>query len=376
MDKAPCRSWVEISRARLAGNFAAVRAAVGPAVQVMPVVKADAYHHGAVEVSRLLVSEGARWLAVSNVEEGVELRQAGIGVRIVLMAGVLAQEWETLVAENLTPVIHSLDDLKLLEKLAVRAGRKLSYHLKIDTGLGRLGTRAEAEAILLAIEAAPHLECEGLMTHLASPTDFIGSQTEEQLRAYESMRLSLAAAGLRPPWLHTASSTAIAYGRRAAWQTMVRPGISLYGYVSPAQGKPFERLLPVAPALAWKTAVLEVKDVPSGAEIGYGALYRAPAPMRVAVLAAGYADGYPHQLGNRAQVILKGRHAALIGAVSMDLLTVDASGCPDLRPGDAATLIGEEGEARVDAAELARATGTIPYSILCNIAARVKKFYV
>jgi alanine racemase len=143
MDKAPCRSWVEISRARLAGNFAAVRAAVGPAVEVMPVVKADAYHHGAVEVSRLLVGEGARWLAVSNVEEGVELRQAGIGVHIVLMAGVLAQEWETAVAENLTPVLHSLDDLKRLEELAVRAGRKLSYHLKIDTGLGRLGTRAE-----------------------------------------------------------------------------------------------------------------------------------------------------------------------------------------------------------------------------------------
>jgi alanine racemase len=130
------------------------------------------------------------------------------------------------------------------------------------------------------------------------------------------------------------------------------------------------------PALAWKAAVLEVKDVPAGATIGYGALYRTPRPMRIAVLGAGYADGYPHQLGNRSRVILNGRHAALLGAVSMDLLTVDATGCPDLQPGDAATLIGQEGEARVDAAELARGAGTIAYTVLCGIAARVKKIYV
>jgi len=214
------------------------------------------------------------------------------------------------------------------------------------------------------------------MTHLASPTDFVGAQTEEQERVYDSMREALWAAGIRPPRLHTASSSAIAYGRRTSWKTMVRPGLSLYGYVSPAEGKPFERLLPVEPVLEWKAAVLEVKDVPAGATIGYGAMFRTPAPMRVAVLAAGYADGYPHQLGNRAQVILKGRRAALLGAVSMDLLTVDATGCPDLRPGDAATLVGGTGEERVDAADLAKATGTIPYTILCNIAARVRKYYV
>ncbi|MCX6634074.1 MAG: alanine racemase [Acidobacteria bacterium] len=376
MEKAPCRCWVEISTRRIAENFAAVREVVGPAVEVMPVVKADAYHHGAVEVSRVLVGEGARWLAVSNLEEGVELRDAGIGVRILVMAGLLGGEWETAVARDLTPVIHSLDELALLERIALRTGRRLAWHLKIDTGLGRLGTRASSGEILSAIHGAPHTELEGLMTHLASASDFKGPQTKQQLIAFESMFKILAGHGCQPCYLHTASSSAIAYGRRGSWKTMVRPGLSIYGYVSPAEGDPPERLLAVRPALTWKAAVLDVKDLPQGATIGYGALFRAPRPMRIAVLGAGYADGYPHQLGNRSRVILKGRHAALLGAVSMDLLTVDATGCPDLQPGDAATLLGREGEVAVDATELALGAGTITYAVLCGIAARVKKVHV
>jgi alanine racemase len=181
---------------------------------------------------------------------------------------------------------------------------------------------------------------------------------------------------MSPRVVHASSTSPVAYGRRGLWKTMVRPGLAIYGYVSPAEGSPPERLLAVRPALEWKAAVLQVKDIPEGATVGYGALFRAPKPMRIAVLGAGYADGYPHHLGNRSRVILKGRHAAVLGAVSMDLLTVDATGCPDLQPGDAATLLGEEGEARVDAAELARGAGTIAYTILCAIAARVKRFYV
>ena len=376
MEQARCRCWVEISKRRIAENFAAVREVVGPAVEVMPVVKADAYHHGAVEVSRVLASEGARWLAVSNVEEGVELRDAGVGVRILVMAGLLGGEWETAAARDLTPVIHSLGELALLERLALRTGRGLPYHLKIDTGLGRLGTRASSGEILSAIHGAPHTELEGLMTHFASASDFKDLQTEQQAIAFESMFMMLAGHGCQPIYLHTASSSAIAYGRRGAWKTMVRPGLSIYGYVSPAEGDPPERLLAVGPALTWKAAVLDVKDVPRGAAIGYGARFRAPRPMRIAVLGAGYADGYPHQLGNRSRVILKGRHAALLGAVSMDLLTVDATECPDLQPGDAATLLGREGEVAVDATELAHGAGTIAYTVLCGIAARVKKFYV
>jgi alanine racemase len=369
----PYRSWVEISKRRLAENFAAVRRVVGPEVELAPVVKADAYHHGAVEVSRLLAGEGARWLAVSNVEEGVELREAGLDARILVMAGLLGQEWAEAVARNLTPVVHSLADLQILEQLARAAGRRIPYHLKIDTGLGRMGTLAPPAGILAAVAAAPHTELEGLMTHFSSAADFYNNdRTAEQLRAFDSV---LAALG-RPRYLHAASSSAIAYGRRDSWKTMARPGLSLYGYLSPAEGDPPERLLSVEPALAWRAAVLQVKDVPAGAAIGYGALYRAPRPMRIAVLAAGYADGYPHQLSNRGRVILQGRHAALLGAVSMDLLTVDATACPDLAPGDAATLIGREGGAQVDATELARGAGTIAYTILCAIASRVKRIYV
>ncbi|MBI4877191.1 MAG: alanine racemase [Acidobacteria bacterium] len=373
---APYRCWAEISTRQIVDNFNAVRRVTGAGVETMPVVKADAYHHGAVETSRALVAAGARWLAVSNVEEGAELRDAGIDARILVMAGVLSQEWDEVAGRSLTPVLQSLEDIETAEQLALRGGRRLRYHLKVDTGLGRLGTRAEPERILAAVAQAPHAELEGLMTHLASAADFAGAQSVEQLSLFDALVQRLAEGGLAPRYLHAASSSAIAYGRRGGWKNMVRPGLSLYGYVSPSSGEPPERLLSVEPALTWKAAVLEVKDVPAGATVGYNALFRASRPMRVAVLAAGYADGYPHQLGNRSRVIIQGRYAALLGAVSMDLLTVDATQCPRLKPGDAVTLLGAEGEARVDAAELARGAGTIPYTVLCGIAARVKKVYV
>ncbi|HZT37699.1 MAG TPA: alanine racemase [Bryobacteraceae bacterium] len=373
---APYRSWVEISRKQIVDNFRTIQQAVGAGVEVMPVVKADAYRHGAVEVSKALVDAGARWLAVGCVDEGVALREAGIGVRILVMADFLPFEREELIARGLTPVIHSLADLRELNALAEKRGQPLAYHLKIDTGMSRLGTRATPAEIAQAILSNRCARLEGLMTHFASAADYTTTQTEDQIERFRRVCDSLQAASIRADYLHLSSTIPIAYGRRVAWGSMVRPGHAIYGYVSPARGPAPPKTLCVKPALTWKATVLAVKDIEEGSLVGYGGMFRAPRPMRIAVLAAGYADGIPHRLSNRGRVIARGKFAPIVGAVSMDLTTIDITHAPDLEPGDAVTLLGREGDASIDAQQIARTAGTISYSVLCGISSRVRRIYV
>jgi alanine racemase len=332
----------------------------------MPVVKADAYRHGAREVARALEAEGATWLAVSNVEEGIWLRKEGIGTRILVMADFLPEERGALEGSGLTPVIHSLNDL---------SAAHVPYHLKIDSGMGRLGTRATPEEIVRAVTEGPAL-LEGVMTHFASSGNYESRQTEEQIARFDSVLTALRAAGVAPRYVHASGTIPVAYKRREAWGNLVRPGHAIYGYVSPARGAAPKRQLDVRPALTWKATVLAVKDLEAGALIGYGGMHRALKPMRIAVLAAGYADGIPHRLSNRGQVIANGKFAPIVGAVSMDLTTIDASASPELRVGDAVTLLGSEGGISIDAQQIARAAGTISYGVLCGISARVKRIYV
>ena len=360
------RSWVEVSLEQIRANYRAVRKLVGTAVDVMAVVKADAYRHGAPEVARALEGEGANWLAVSNVEEGGYLRRHGVRARILVMADFLPEERAGLEEFDLTPVIHSLDDLP-----AVR----VPYHLKIDSGMGRLGTRASAGEIARAVQAVP-AKLEGLMTHFASSGNYESSQTDDQLAHFERILLGVRAAGLLPRYIHASGTIPVAYGRKTAWWNLVRPGHAIYGYVSPARGSAPRRQLVVKPALSWKATVLAVKDLEAGALIGYGGIHRAARAMRIAVLAAGYADGIPHRLGNRGHVIAKGKLAPMIGAVSMDLTTIDVTASPEIRVGDAVTLMGSEGDISIDAQQVARVAGTISYSVLCGISARVKRIYV
>jgi alanine racemase len=358
------RSWVEVSRSRIADNFRAVRALIDGAAEIMPVVKADAYRHGAIEVSRILEREGATWLAVSNVEEGVALRQAGIAARILVMADFLAEERPALDEFHLTPVIHSLDDL---------AAARGAYHLKIDSGMGRLGVREAPEEIVRAVAAAPG-HFEGLMTHFASSANYESPQTDEQIARFNQVVEAFRARGIAARYIHLSSTIPVAYRRAAAWGNLVRPGHAIYGYVSPARAASAPSLV-VKPALAWKATVLAVKDLESGALIGYGGMHRAARPMRIAVLAAGYADGIPHRLSNRGKVIANGKLASIVGAVSMDMTTIDATGT-GLRTGDAVTLLGSEAGVSIDAQQMARWAGTISYGVLCGIHARVKRVYV
>ncbi|MBV9500367.1 MAG: alanine racemase, partial [Acidobacteriaceae bacterium] len=220
----PYRSWVEISRPQIAANFRAIRNVVGPGVEVMPVVKADAYRHGAIEVSRTLEQEGARWLAVSNTEEGLALRDAGIRARILVMADFLPFTREAMLAYDLTPVVHSLEDLEELNRLAIARNERCRCHLKIDSGMGRLGLRASAAEIAEAVLAASSVEVEALMTHFASAGNYQSTQTDDQIAAFDALEAGLREAGVSPQFVHLSSTIPVAYGRRKSWRGMIRPG--------------------------------------------------------------------------------------------------------------------------------------------------------
>lgn len=376
MERLPYRSWVEVSRQQLGDNFTAIQKLVGPGVEVMPVVKADAYRHGAVEVSGVLEQRGAKWLAVSNTEEGVTLRDAGVRARILVMADFLPFTREAMLAYELTPVLHSLDEIAELNRMAAARSVRYRCHLKVDSGMGRLGVAPDIENIFGALKDAPNVELEGLMTHFASAANYQSDQTEQQIATFDTLVAALEETGIRPPFIHMSSTIPIAYGRKKAWRGMVRPGHAIYGYVSRVRGSSQPRMLHVKPALRWRATVLQVKDVAAGTLIGYGGMFCAPAPMRIAILAAGYADGIPHRLSNRGRVIVNGQFAPILGAVSMDLTTIDVTQCPGIQVGDAVTLLGSEGDAAIDAQEIARLAGTISYSVLCGIHARVKRVYL
>jgi alanine racemase len=368
---------VLVSRDEIARNFRNVRSVAGPGVEVAAVVKADAYGHGALEVSRVLEREGARWLAVSSVDEGVSLRQSGIRApRILVMGGFLPYEAGALVEHDLTPAVHDLDQIRELDRLGRALERPIRYHLKIDSGMGRLGTRAAAAEILAVLAETGGARLEGLMTHFASAADYTSDQTEAQIAYFENLSGQLRQGGFSAEFVHASSTNAIGYGRARGLDNMVRAGHALYGYVSPARGEAPRQTLDVRPALTWKAKLLAVKEIPEGTLVGYGGTFRAPRAMRIGILGAGYADGIFHRMSNRGKVIAAGRITPILGTVSMDLTTIDLSHTSALRVADEVTLLGQEGEERLDAQQLARMAGTISYNILSSISARVRRVYV
>jgi len=361
------RCWVEISRGQLAANYASLCRAVGPGVQVMAVVKADAYRHGATEVSRTLVAEGCQWLAVSSVEEGVALRRANIDARILVMGGVLPWEHDTVRECELTPALHDLADIRTLGRTP--------YHLKVDSGMGRLGTRATPAAIVEAVRAGGPERLEGLMTHFASSADFSSPQTDLQIEAFQQVREALAAAGIEPPYTHLSSTNPIVLPRQQTWRNLVRPGLALYGYWSPGREGPRPNL-DVGPVLTWKASVVLIKDIPRGSPIGYGALYWAQRDMKIAVVGIGYADGVPRGLSNRLQVLIRGQKVRQIGAITMDQLMLDVTHLPDLQVEEVVTLIGQDGAHAVGAEDWAQILGTISWEILCGFKHRLPRILI
>ena len=366
------RCWVEVSLDRIASNYRNIRAVVGPKTEVACVVKSEAYGHGMVEVARRLIDEGAKWLAVSSAQEGIELRQAGVEAPVLVMADSLRGNFGDMLRHRLTPAVQDLGDLAVFNELARARGGRAGVHLKIDSGMGRMGVPADARAIKEALGGCPHVEIEGLMSHLASASDFEGTQSEEQVRTFERVSEELAEAGIRPRLRHISASGGVAYRRRDAWLDMVRIGLSLYGYLPAASGLAPPSLIDVAPALTWKALVLCVKDLPAGAPVGYSARHITARPTRIAVVSAGYADGVLRQLSNRGLVRAGGRWVPMLGAVSMDMTTIDVTDAAGVRVGDEVELLGEG----FDAGDIAALTGTITYDVLCKIHPRAARVHL
>ncbi len=366
------RVWAEIRLDRLRHNLRLVRRALPPRVEIMAVVKADAYGHGAVPVARALLDAGAARLGVGDSTEAIELRAAGITAPIHVLGALVEREIEEVIFHGITPTLHSLDRVRLLDEKARRAGRRLAVHLNVDTGMGRLGVRPEsADDLIGAVLERPHLRLEGISTHLSAPGD--PEFTSEQLARFRAALERARARGLRSVRAHAAATAGI-FLRPDAHFDLVRPGIALYGIDPGGLGPAASGLLPV---LSLRTQIVFLKNVEPGTPIGYGAAYRAPRATRIATLPCGYDDGYPYALSGRgAHVLVGGRRAPVVGTVTMDYLTVDVGDCPDAQVGATATLIGRDGPEEVRVADLARLAGTIPYAIPCQLGKRVRRIYL
>lgn len=377
--------WAEISLARLQENFQVVRRQVGRERKVLAVVKGNAYGHGAVPVARALASAGADAFGVTNLNEGIELRAAGIREPILLLTGFFPGEEDELLAHNLTAGICEVAQLERLAQAARRAGRPVRCHLKVDTGMGRLGVPADEGARVVEILAGrPQLKLEGLYTHFAASEDFTSRQTAGQLACFERVQAQLAGQGLRPPLVHLANTGAIV-ARPESWGTMVRPGAMLYGYFSffkfdgPDRTAEFHERCPVRPALTLKTRIYLIRDFPPGVPVGYGARHVTERASRIGVLPIGYGHGWRRGLSGRPEasgrVIVRGRYAPLVGTIGMDLTHVDLTDSPQAQPGDEVILIGESGEASIPPTEPARLLGTVTSEILSGLDSRLPRLY-
>ncbi len=351
-------------------------AGAGPATPpgIIGVVKANAYGHGAVPVARALVDAGASWLAVADIEEGLELREAGIPGRILVFGALSVSDVSGLFTHALTPTLSSPAAARALAAAARARGSRLTCHLKIDTGLNRLGFRFDNLARSLPeVLADPALEIEALSTHFATADDAEDPLFETQRLRFDAARETVRSLGADVPRAHAANSAACLRDSRT-WADWIRPGLLLYGLV-PA---PLATTVVLTPAMTLTSRVVAVKGIRAGERIGYGGRYEAASPMTLAVVPAGYADGLDRRLEGRGAALVRGRRAPIVGSVSMDMLTVDVTGIDGVSTGDEVVFLGSQGAESwqtIDAREMAAWIGTIPYEVLCRLGARVARRY-
>jgi len=372
-------TWAEVSISALRQNFLRVKRHIGDQVTVCAVVKADAYGHGAVECALALEEQGADWLGVTSLDEAIPLREAGVLTRILLMTGFWRGEEAEIIRLRLTPTIWEAGQIESLNKAsAALKVPRFPIHLKVDTGMGRLGVSMEdLPRICEVLKSSSHLLLEGVSTHLASSEVLDAASVQQQLQRFTEARLMLRDAGFDPPLVHAANTAAV-IARKATLFSMVRPGIALYGYFLPFEngGNQTNFDFEVQPALSWKTRVLSLRKMPANQALGYGGTYVTSAPSIIAVLPVGYADGLNRQLSSRGRVIVRERHAPIVGRISMDLTLVDVTDIPGIAVGDEVVLLGSSNGLSVDALEHAKLANTTPYEILCCISKRVPRKYV
>jgi alanine racemase len=370
--RSPHRAWIEIDHDAIRANLATLRRLAG-AAQVIGVVKANAYGHGAVEVSRTLVADGVERLAVATVDEAAALRDAGVDVPIVLLWGFGPPEVDTVVELGLEPIVGDRRTLELIAAAGERAGRRVGLHLKVDSGLGRQGVAPDdAVDLAAAIARANGVVLVGTMSHLAVPGEddaFTDGQVVRLARVLDAMR----SAGIDPGLVHVSASGGLLAGG-VPFADAVRPGLSLYGLL-PDWAAGTDRDPGLRPALSLRALPLRIFDLPAGEAIGYGLRFRTPRNTRIATLGIGYGDGWPRAHANNGWVLVRGRRAPIVGAVSMDGLTVDLAGIDGVTYGDEFVLIGDQGGARITADDVAAERRTINYEVTTALRDRLPRLH-
>lgn len=375
--------WAEISLKAIQGNLKVVRRQIGPKPKILAVVKSNAYGLGAVPVSKALERAGADWFGVTCTNEGIELRESGIRKRVLVLTGFWPGEERRLLKDNLTPVVTRLDDVRLLEQAAKALRSKKSrvpFHLKINTGMNRLGIGSgEIDAFAAALADCRHIALEGTFTHFASAEDFSARQTDDQEQLFRECLRRMKDLGVLPGIVHMANSGAIC-ARPTTYADMVRPGAVLYGYYQsfdpPHKGEEVREKLPIEPCLSLRARIITLRDVPRGQGVGYSARFVTERPTKIAVINAGYADGILRQRTNRGCALLRGRRVPLVGTISMDLTTLDVTDVPGVQLGDMVTLYGKDGADSIVVSDVAREIGTVTSELLCALGRRVPRYYL
>jgi alanine racemase len=370
-------TWAEVDLDALKRNYRTLDALLRPAdappsrPRLIPVIKGNAYGHGAGEIARALSSAGATAFAVAIVEEGIVLRDAGIRAEIVVLEGVWPGQEREAVAYGLTPTLFSPRAVRDMEQAAAERAVRVPVHVKVDTGMNRLGAPwNDLGSVLAALDSARHLRVSGTFTHLACAEEQDQAFTFEQVARFLNALSAIREAGIDPGEIHVANSAGLLYGQGLRSWT-ARPGIALYGY-PPAPGRRAEGFEPV---LSLKTRIGHLHSIGVGDSVGYNRRFTASRRMRVATLPVGYADGFRRALGGRSRVIIRDRWADVLGTVSMDMTAVDVTDVPDAGEGDEVILLGRSSSCLLDADVWADLLGTIPYEVLCGISPRVPRVY-
>jgi alanine racemase len=391
MPMRPC--WAEIRARALEENFRFLARLAVPHAELLAIVKANAYGHSLAICAPAVVRAGAKWLGVTGVEEGIATRALCPDARVLIMSGIARGQAAAAIQFDLTPIAWELWQLAELESAARAAGAapgSVAVHLEIDTGMSRQGALpGELSQIFARFAPGSPLRLESVMTHLFAADEADGQITREQLASLDSVLARISSAGLFAEWLSVGASAALLAGQsqpiaqlaeRHGMKALLRPGLALYGIV-PDFDPTFESEPPslaaaraaLQPVLAWKSSVIGVRSVPAGASIGYNATFVATEPMRVALVAAGYADGLDRALGNRFELLVRGQRAPLAGRVSMDQSVIDVTEIPGVEAGDEVVLIGTQGSESITAADHARATDTIPWEVFTRNGPRVPR---
>lgn len=362
----------EIDLDAIAWNFRQIRKLVGPDVKICPAVKADAYGHGAIPVSRTVLAEGADMLGVALLEEGIELREAGINAPVLIFGCLFEDQIPDLIRWDITPMIGTLSFAGELSAQAVKSGKRVKVHVKVDTGMGRVGVQVnEAADFVLRVSRLPGIEIEGIFTHFPTSDEEDLTFAHQQVREFKAIIADIESAGLHVPIRHAANSGAI-FNVPDAYSDMVRPGITVYGLYDSDVPSGVE----LRQAMTLKTKIAFLKELPPGRTVSYGRTFAAERPTLVATLPIGYADGYNRLLSNRGPALVRGQRVSVIGRICMDQMMLDVTDVPGVSVGDEAVLYGEQSEEFIPISEIAGMLGTITYEVTCAVSRRVPRVHV